>query len=161
MKKILLIATIATLFSCGQQQTANAPESAAPNATMTYYGEKITADSAISIDALSEAMGSQQTFAVKLTGPVEAVCQKKGCWMDLKKADGSTMRVTFKDYGFFMPKDGAGKMATIRGVASIEETSVADLQEYARDAGKSKEEVAAITEPKKELVFEADGVILQ
>jgi hypothetical protein len=27
--------------------------------------------------------------------------------MELKNADGTAMRVTFKDYAFFMPKDGA------------------------------------------------------
>ncbi|MBK8328994.1 MAG: DUF4920 domain-containing protein [Bacteroidetes bacterium] len=31
------------------------------------------------------------------------MCQKKGCWMELKNNDGTTLRVTFKDYGF-MPK---------------------------------------------------------
>ena len=127
----------------------------------TYYGEKITPDSAIAIDELATAMGNNTELTTKLTGTVEAVCQKKGCWMDLKKADGTKMRVTFKDYGFFMPKDCKGKSATIHGIAKVEETSVADLQEYAKDAGKSKEEIAAITKPEKELVFEADGVILQ
>jgi hypothetical protein len=60
-----------------------------------------------------------------------------------------------------MPKDAAGKKAIMLGVAKVEETSIADLQEYAKDAGKSTEEVKAITATKKELVFEASGVILQ
>jgi hypothetical protein len=60
-----------------------------------------------------------------------------------------------------MPKDAAGRTAIISGIAKVEETSIADLQEYAKDAGKSKEEIAAITEPKQELAFEASGVILK
>jgi hypothetical protein len=40
-------------------------------------------------------------------------------------------------------------------------TSVAELQHYAEDAGKSKEEIAKITEPKLELTFVADGVIVK
>jgi hypothetical protein len=162
MKKLLILSSVFIALSCGQQSSKQATtESSENQSQLTYYGEKITPDSAVSIDELSTLMGDKAEMNVKLTGKVDAVCQKKGCWMDLKKTDGNTMRVTFKDYGFFMPKDGAGKTATIRGVAKIEETSVADLQEYAKDAGKSKEEIASIKEPKKELVFEADGVILQ
>ena len=38
---------------------------------------------------------------------------------------------------------------------------IADLKEYAKDDGKGESEIAAITAPKKELVFEASGVILK
>jgi hypothetical protein len=81
--------------------------------------------------------------------------------MELKNNDGTSLRVTFKDYSFFMPKDGAGLTAIVDGIAKVEVTSVADLQEYAKDDGKSKEDIAKITEPLKELVFEAKGVILK
>jgi hypothetical protein len=81
--------------------------------------------------------------------------------MELKNNDGTTMRVTFKDYGFFMPKDCSGKTAIVEGIAKVEVTSIEDLKEYAKDDGQSKEDIAKITEPQKELVFEAKGVILQ
>jgi hypothetical protein len=81
--------------------------------------------------------------------------------MELKNADGTTMRVTFKDYAFFMPKDASGRIAIVDGMAKVEETSVADLREYAKDDGKSKEEIEAINQPETELVFEASGVILK
>ena len=38
---------------------------------------------------------------------------------------------------------------------------VEHLKHYAQDAGKSKEEIAKITEPKDELTFIADGVIVK
>ena len=38
---------------------------------------------------------------------------------------------------------------------------VATLQHYAEDAGKSKEAIAAITEPQEMLTFEAEGVIIK
>ena len=121
----------------------------------------ITPDSAKPVTELKAMLGDKKELKVKLTGDVEAVCQKKGCWMNLKNANGEKLRVTFKDYKFFVPKDCAGKTAVVEGVASVEETSVAELQEFAKDAGKSKEEIAAIKAPKKELVFEASGVILR
>ena len=81
--------------------------------------------------------------------------------MELMNADSSTIRVTFKDYGFFMPKDASGRTAIVDGFASVDVTSIEDLKEFAKDNGDSKEAIEAIKEPKKELVFEAKGVILK
>lgn len=164
MKRILTIALSVLLFTAcnegGQtKQDGAKPEAAAAKAE--YFGEKITEDGAMPTDSLKAMMGDKTELECKLTGKVDAVCQKKGCWMELKNSDGSTMRVTFKNYGFFMPKDCSGRTAIIDGIAKVDITSVADLQEYAKDDGKSKEEVEAITEPLKELVFEAKGVILK
>jgi len=166
MQKIFLVTGMAIfLFGCGNsnmQKKKSAPatdSSKADSARAMYFGDKINEDGAIALADMK--MGDKKEMKVKLTGEVEAVCQKKGCWMDLKNPNGESMRVTFKDYAFFMPKDCAGKTAIVEGVASVEETSVADQKEYAKDAGKSKEEITAIKEPKKELVFEASGVILK
>ena len=74
--------------------------------------------------------------------------------------DGEESMVRFKDYAFFMPKDIAGQDAIIEGVAFIEEVSVEDLKHYAEDDGKSPEEIAAITEPKKSLAIVSSGVLL-
>ncbi len=71
------------------------------------------------------------------------------------------MRVTFKDYGFFVPKDIAGKTVVVEGVAQKKTTPVSELRHYAEDAGKSKAEIAQITDPKNELAFVADGVIVK
>ena len=53
-----------------------------------------------------------------------------------------------------------GKTAIMRGKASVETTTVADLRHYAEDAGKSADEIEAITEPITSLTFEADGVLI-
>lgn len=97
---------------------------------------------------------------VKVEGEVESVCQAAGCWMKIKLSDGKTMRVTFKDYGFFVPKDISGKKVIFEGTPAIKTTSVAELQHYAQDAGKTKEEISKITEPKTELSFVANGVLV-
>ncbi len=166
MKKLALLISISTIISCSQhapKQDANNTNTAVDSAitNQQYFGDKITADSAKSVSELKNLIADNKQMTVKLTGKVEAVCQKKGCWMNLKNEKGEKLRVTFKDYKFFVPKDCAGKTAFVQGVASTEETSVAELQEFAKDAGKSKEEISAIKEPKKELVFEACGVIIR
>lgn len=125
------------------------------------FGKKINEKAAIAAAQLPEQMGTKETMEAKVTGTVESVCQAKGCWMKLKLDNGETMRVTFKDYGFFVPKDIAGKTVVVQGVAQKKTTPVAELRHYAEDAGKSKEEIAKITDPKNELAFVADGVIVK
>ena len=106
-------------------------------------------------------MKTGDTVNSKMIAKVEEVCQSKGCWMKLNLEDGKQVMVKFKDYGFFMPKDIAGKEVVINGIAFVDEMSVDDQRHYAKDAGKSAEEIAAITEPKKTYSFEADGVLLK
>lgn len=127
----------------------------------TVHGKKISEDGALPAPELVAKLGDKPEMTTKIQGTVASVCKVKGCWMEVKTADGKTMRVTFKDYGFFVPKDIAGKQVVFEGIAQQTTTSVAELKHYAEDAGKSKAEIAKITEPEKALTFVADGVIVK
>lgn len=127
-----------------------------------HFGETISEKGAISYDKLLAEMDKKGGVEnVKVEGKVEAVCQNKGCWMTIvSDNDDEVMFVKFKDYGFFMPLDLSGKTVVMRGNAFIEETSVDELKHLAEDAGKSEDEIAKITAPKKEFKFLADGVVI-
>jgi hypothetical protein len=125
------------------------------------FGASIDKKGAISVQKLPQKLEDVQSVDIKVKGVVTEVCQAKGCWMTIDLGEGETMRVKFKDYGFFVPKDAAGKTAIMQGVAQKEEVSVADLRHLAQDAGKSEAEINAITEPRVELTFVADGVIIK
>ncbi len=125
------------------------------------YGKKIDEANAMPIVSMLNAMKGKDNLKAKVTGEIVDVCQKKGCWMAIKGPGGNDMRVTFKDYGFFVPLDATGKLAVMEGEAKLETTDVATLRHFAEDAGKSKEEIAKITEPEIEVTFVADGVILK
>ena len=106
---------------------------------------------------------TQDSVNTILKAKVSEVCQAKGCWMNLVDNNGVVQEelfVKFHDYGFFVPKDIAGREVIVEGVAYKEETSVEELKHYAEDAGKSEEEIAAITEPVSEMKFMATGVVL-
>lgn len=126
-----------------------------------YFGKKIDENGAISMKELMEKTNDGKEVHVKVYGKVEEVCQAKGCWMLIDKGNGTTMRVKFKDYGFFVPKNCAGKTAIMEGKAFFRTVSVDELKHYAEDAGKSKDEIESIKEPQKALAFEAEGVILK
>jgi hypothetical protein len=129
----------------------------------TSFGNEIIADDAIPASSMAshyKVMNVGDSIPSKIKAKVNSVCQAKGCWMRLDLEDGNEVMVKFKDYGFFMPKDITGKEVIINGNAFIKEVSVDDQRHYAADAGKSKEEIAKIIEPKKTFSFEADGVLL-
>ncbi len=96
---------------------------------------------------------------IRLTGKIQSVCQKKGCWMVL--AEGSTkVRVKFRDYGFFMPLDSQGREAILDGTFSLNEVSIAEIKHLLEDAGKHAE-AEKVDKPRQEFTVVADGVALK
>lgn len=124
------------------------------------FGAAFQPKTIIPFAELSGKVVEGDSLQATVRGTVAEVCQAKGCWMTITEANGDEMMVRFKDYGFFMPKDISGKEVVMNGKAFYRVTPVDELRHYAEDAGKSEDEVAAITEPKRELSFLADGVIL-
>ena len=164
MKNILFIASAVLLFACGNtEQTTEEAEEIIEEVivTETKHGEDITDELAMTPAEFLAKFNAEDGAELKLAANIKDVCSKKGCWMVLDLGDEKTMRVTFKDYGFFVPKDASGKLATIQGVAKMDTTDVATLKHYAEDAEASQEEIDAITEPEYNYSFEAIGVIIK
>lgn len=124
------------------------------------FGNKISDTKSLTTDELiAEIAKATPKSDVIVTGKVVEVCQNEGCWFRLKTADGSMM-VRIKDHAFLVPVSMVGRSVVVEGPAQIKEVSVAMLQHYAEDAGKSKEEIAAITEPSKEPVLQAKSLVV-
>jgi len=90
---------------------------------------------------LADVIKSPEAFtekAVVVEGTVNNVCTNKGCWMEL---DG--MRVTFKDYGFFVPKTSKGYAARIEGVTKVEKVSKEEA-EHLKSEGATETSVTFI-----------------
>lgn len=127
------------------------------------FGKEIIADDAVSASSMAahyKIMKAGDSINSKIIAEVHEVCQAKGCWMRLNLDDENEVMVKFKDYGFFVPKDITGKKVIINGQAFVEEVSIYEQRHYAEDAGKSAEEIASITVPKRTYSFEADGVLV-
>lgn len=143
----------------GMQEMEEVEDSASLPSTGNF-GAKITADGAITPAEMMTLLIDKDSVEVKVKGIAGEVCQRKGCWMTMPVGD-EEMRITFRDYGFFVPKDASGKEVIVQGIAKKEVLSVEELQHYARDAGESEEAIAAITEPEENIVFVADGIIIR
>jgi hypothetical protein len=125
-----------------------------------WYGEKTTADGAINISEIPAKLEKQSSFDTKIRAKVVDVCSKKGCWLKLQVNETTTAFVKMKDYGFFLPEAVKGKTIVLDGKAELKTTSVDELKHYAEDAKKSKEEIAAITKPEREIRFLAKGIVV-
>lgn len=68
---------------------------------------------------------------VLVEGTVTNVCTKMGCWMELEG-----MRMTFKDYGFFVPKTSKGYAARAEGVTQVETLSKDEADHLAGEGAK-------------------------
>jgi tetrahydromethanopterin S-methyltransferase subunit G len=180
MKKSILFLAISVVvfaFACNQakekaeevsekveettEEMVEEVEETSEAADSTHFGELIDESGALTIDEFAAKMNGKDSLNVKIAAVASEVCQKKGCWMKVQTADGSEMRIKFKDYGFFVPKDISGKQVVFEGVAFQDTTSVEDLKHYAEDAGKSKDEIAAISEPEIQTAFTAHGVMIK
>lgn len=164
MKKLFaLLLTAAVLQACSQNNaTTEAQETTETIAETNAYGASFEEQNVLSAGQLQQAVSGNDSIQATVAAEIAESCQSKGCWMDVKLEDGSTMKVTFRDYGFFLPvEDLSGKTAVFTGIAKHEVISVEDQRHFAEDAGKSAEEIAAITEPREELRFVADGVKLK
>mgnify|MGYP001435269196 CR=1 FL=1 len=166
MKKILLIVSIFTIFiackNSSERQEVSVDE-LANEIAFTSFGDVVSESDASSIDhaaAVFTNIKVGDTIPMKFKAKVNEVCQSKGCWMKLDMGFDE-IKVTFKDYGFFVPKNIAGQEVVLEGVAFLKEMSVDEQRHYAEDANRSDEEIAQITEPNITYSFEARGVLLK
>ena len=146
---LTLLSLTAILVSCGGGQKSYGPV-------------EVDSSKAISVkEMLAEMDKTQEDKEFTFEGELTEVCSKAGCWVNIDKGDGETFMVRFKDH-FTIPTDTkVGSSAYFHGTAYWDTIPVDMLQHFAEDAGKSQEEIDAITEPKFELGFEADGIMLK
>lgn len=162
VKQFLLMAGVLFLFiACKNEHIKIEVEESISYAS---FGDSITADGYMTKEDLFEKYRNLQegdTLEVKFLSSIKDVCQKKGCWMNVELSESNNAFIRFKDYGFFMPLNAAGSEAIMEGKAFVSIESVDELKHYAKDAGKSQEEIDAITEPEVTYSFTAKGVLIK
>lgn len=160
MKKVILFSALGlSLLVASCSETASTETKTEEVAMVSYGPGKIDADKAITVaDLLKEMEGKSGDNEFTFEGEINEVCSKAGCWINVKKGDGSTFMVRFKDHFTIPTNTKVGTMAILHGNAYWDTIPVDMLQHFAEDAGKSKEEIAKIMEPSFELAFEADAI---
>jgi hypothetical protein len=98
--------------------------------------------------ALGEILGSPADFVgsvVRVEAKISQVCQRKGCFMIATSGEGA-IRISFKDYAFFVPTDTGGKTVTFTGTIIERELSEEQAAHLREDAGSDEIEAGPVYE---------------
>ena len=88
----------------------------------------------VALENLAKDGGDYVGRPVRVVARVAEVCQKKGCFF-IAQDGGSIVRISFKDYGFFVPTDIGGKRVTLVGEVVAREITPDEAAHYAEDLG--------------------------
>jgi len=121
------------------------------------FGAGLTLEEATPLSVVAARPNEWSTRPVLLHGRLSEVCQRKGCWTMLQDAD-QRVRVRFKDYGFFIPKDASGREAYVEGTVKVSVLSEAEARHYAAESPNG--DPGSIHGPQHEIGFMATGVRL-
>jgi hypothetical protein len=132
-----------------EKATAQAPANAADHFGATF--------ALIANQPLSKSLATQAKTAIQVTGTIDKVCKKKGCWMVLKDGE-SQARVLMKNYGFTVPLDCDGKQAAVEGTLKTRTFTEGQVKHLAEDGG---EDPSKVTGTRTEYVITATGIRIQ
>ncbi len=110
--------------------------------TETFGNAPVEIDETTAVDLAELLDGAESLLgkSVVVNTRVAKVCQKKGCFF-IAQQGALSVRVSFKDYGFFVPTDSGGKEVLLLGELVRKEVSEAEARHFSEDLGGA--EVAA------------------
>ncbi len=136
---------------------AEGSEPQGPATGTGHFGAPFTKGDADALPLHEVLAAAPSETPVLVKGEVEAVCQKKGCWMVVKDGDKSA-RVLMKDHSFALPMDCRGKAVTIEGTLATRTFDEAQVKHLEKDAGGNPD---AVSGERTEHVLTASGVLIQ
>ena len=119
-----------------------------------YGSEFDVSEQPLSLKGLLSKSSIYENKQVVAKGKIKQVCQKKGCFFMLSDGQNEA-RITFKDYGFFIPTNTAGKKVVLKGTFNVQELSEKKAKHYAKDAGEDPDNIEG---PQKEYSLVATSV---
>lgn len=155
----MVLAVLLAACESGGEVRLGAPaiapeEPAAPAAGARTFGT--APDEARPLTELGAILAEPERFrdqVVRTEGTIAQVCQRMGCWMELRpgEAQGPAVRVPMAGHSFFLPRDVAGRRAMIEGRVELRELSPA-VREHLESEG--------ATATSSALAIEASGVVV-
>lgn len=169
MKKLLFLTFLIASFSIGafaqDKMDAKKPTEADNVAEFNPKGKilrgaAIGSSKKVSLAKVLENPSEYEGKMVRVEGVIVRSCKMEGCWMELAPtADAKSVRVKFKDHGFFIPLQSAGFKAKAEGVISVKTLSKEEVDHLINDDGAKFDNInkdGTVTE----IAFLASGVEL-
>lgn len=126
-----------------------------------YYGERFTVIEPPITLAKAKENAAEHAGPYKVSATIEKVCKKKGCWFTMQdESVDEPVRVTMKDYGFFVPRNADGAKAVVEGTLVSREMPQEEAQHYAEDEAGPGETPREVTGPQRVWEFTATAIEL-
>ncbi len=136
----------AALAAAGNEGAVRLSEPVTVTQDYEEFGAPVVA--AESAMPLGELVGAGEEYLgreITLTTRIAKVCRKKGCFF-IARDGNAVARITFKDYGFFIPTDSAGKKVLLNGTFERRDITEAQAKHYRKDLGEAPDGAAGGSE---------------
>ena len=110
-------------------------------------------DEAVPLVELADIGAGNVGETVRVEARVSQVCKMKGCFF-IAVDGNATVRVSFKDYAFFVPTDVSGKRVMFVGEVIEKELSTEEAEHFTQDLG----EASVAIEPGKTYEIVASAI---
>ena len=133
----LVLATAGTVHATEAEAVVRLSEPVEQTADSETFGAPL--DESVQEVTLEQIAGDGAAYvgeSVRVATRVSKVCQKKGCFF-IAQEGAAVVRVSFKDYGFFVPTDISGKRVTLVGEVVAKEITTGEAEHFAEDLGDS------------------------
>lgn len=152
---MVLLTLLLTFFSLADSAKKSPPPPAVPGQIYgkfgTYEPKKISVE-----EGVKNHTQYKGTY-IQLEGKVTDVCKMAGCWAMI--SDGKNdVRLSMKDYGFFVPDDVKGKKVLAEGFLEEGELNVRQHKHYLKEQNRPTEEIEKIDKPLKIMRFYSYGI---
>ena len=133
----LAVAFASASAFAGDDGVKRLSEPVSVTATHEFFGATLPAEGTpLKLADVIAENDRYQDQEILLQTRIAKVCQKKGCFF-VAQDGADTARVSFKDYGFFIPTDSGGKDVVLKGVFSRKSVSQQEAEHYAEDLGEA------------------------
>lgn len=131
--KLLLIASLLCFAVTAVADVLRLSEPTHSDTVSETFGAPM--DELPAVVLLSDVLQAPETYsdhAVTVNAKVAKVCQKKGCFFIAQQGNHS-VRVAFKDYGFFVPTNIDGRQVTLVGQVVVRDVSPKQAEHFTKD----------------------------
>jgi hypothetical protein len=123
------------------------------------YGSKPDTTQVIPAWRVEAFMDKKVRINTTIRGRIIKVTKLKGGWFELDAGTGKVIAAHFKNYNVTIPTALMGKIVLVDGVAQ-KQFIADDLQHFAGDTVRGKKQHKVKTDPKRRLIFEVKGLMV-
>ena len=139
--------------------------SAAFSSGAKVYGEGVTGTEITPISQLLEEPEGLEGKTIRISGTVQAVCKKAGCWMEIQAKDTGIVQVKVPDGVIVFPLTAVNRKATAEGKVKVLDMSreeyVGWLEHKAEEDGVEFDPTAVGEAPYRIVRLECTGAVIE